>query len=241
MEWYYASEGKQFGPISDADFRNLVTAGRITPNTLVWREGMPNWQAFSTAQSGAVADAPGSLSLCVECGKPFAPEDMVQYGAVRVCAACKPIFFQKLKQGADVQHAFVYAGFWIRVVAQFIDGVIMWFVNMATNALLGLANDGSSSVSMIIGFMMVFLNFGLGAAYEVWFLGKFGATPGKMALGLKVIRPDGEKITYLRALARHLAEILSGLILCIGYIMVAFDEEKRALHDRICDTRVIKV
>ncbi|HET6371045.1 MAG TPA: RDD family protein, partial [Nitrospiria bacterium] len=42
------------------------------------------------------------------------------------------------------------------------------------------------------------------------------------------------------ACGRYFAEILSGIILCIGYIMAAFDDEKRALHDRICGTRVIK-
>ena len=75
----------------------------------------------------------------------------------------------------------------------------------------------------------------------MFFLGKFGATPGKMACKLKVVRPDGERISYARALGRHFAEMLSGIILYIGYIMAAFDEEKRTLHDRICDTRVIKV
>jgi len=48
------------------------------------------------------------------------------------------------------------------------------------------------------------------------------------------------KVTYLRAFARHFAEFLSGIILGIGYLMVAFDREKRALHDHICNTRVIK-
>jgi uncharacterized RDD family membrane protein YckC len=70
-------------------------------------------------------------------------------------------------------------------------------------------------------------------------VGKFAATPGKMACGLKVIMSDGSQVTYWRALGRHFAKVLSVLILYIGYIMVAFDEEKRGLHDRICDTRVI--
>ena len=71
-------------------------------------------------------------------------------------------------------------------------------------------------------------------------MGRFGATPGKMACGLKVVMADGGKVTYLRALGRAFSEILSGIILYIGYIMAGFDDEKRALHDRICDTRVIK-
>ena len=83
-------------------------------------------------------------------------------------------------------------------------------------------------------------NIGLGVVYTTYFLGKYAATPGKMACGLKVVTSDGEKVSYARALGRHFAEWLNVFTLWIGYIMAAFDEEKRTLHDRICDTRVIK-
>ncbi len=59
-------------------------------------------------------------------------------------------------------------------------------------------------------------------------------------MGLRIVRSDGSRVSYLRALGRHFAEFISALILYIGYIMVAFDSEKRALHDHICDTRVIQ-
>jgi uncharacterized RDD family membrane protein YckC len=62
-----------------------------------------------------------------------------------------------------------------------------------------------------------------------------------MALGLKVIRADGGPISAGLALGRYLAQILSALIFGIGYIIAGFDSEKRSLHDRICDTRVIYV
>ena len=75
--------------------------------------------------------------------------------------------------------------------------------------------------------------------YEVFFIGKFGATPGKMALKIKVINADGSKVGYLKAVGRYFAKLLSAIILGIGYFMAAFDDEKRALHDRICNTRVI--
>ena len=62
-----------------------------------------------------------------------------------------------------------------------------------------------------------------------------------MALGLRIVRADGSSLTYGRATGRFFADYLSNLILFIGYIMAAFDDEKRTLHDRICDTRVVKV
>ena len=89
-------------------------------------------------------------------------------------------------------------------------------------------------------FFGFFLSIGLMIFYTTYFVGKYGATPGKMICKLKIIRPDGTELTYMRAFGRFFGEWLSSMILYIGYIMVGFDKEKRALHDMICDTRVIK-
>jgi uncharacterized RDD family membrane protein YckC len=61
-----------------------------------------------------------------------------------------------------------------------------------------------------------------------------------MALGLKVVRPGGGPITPGRAAGRYFSKMVSSMTLMIGYIIAGFDSEKRALHDMICDTRVIK-
>ena len=53
-------------------------------------------------------------------------------------------------------------------------------------------------------------------------------------------RPGALRSGTIRAIGRYFAAMLSSLILCIGYLLIAFDAEKRALHDMICDTRVIK-
>ena len=68
----------------------------------------------------------------------------------------------------------------------------------------------------------------------------WATTIGKRAVGLYVLRPDGSKLGPGRAFARYWAPILSALILFIGFLMVAFREDKRALHDLICDTVVVK-
>ena len=80
----------------------------------------------------------------------------------------------------------------------------------------------------------------LSALYESLFIAYLAATPGKLAVGLKVIRSNGAPVAIGRAFGRHFAKYLSGMILAIGYIMAGFDAEKRALHDMICDTRVVK-
>ena len=58
-------------------------------------------------------------------------------------------------------------------------------------------------------------------------------------MGLVVTDLDGRRISPLRAIGRYFAKILSGIILFIGYIMVAFTDRKQGLHDMICSTLVV--
>jgi uncharacterized RDD family membrane protein YckC len=178
---------------------------------------------------------------CSVCGIVFPDSDLIQYGDARICASCKPAFFQKLKEGAVLPIGFNYAGFWKRFGAVFIDGIIFQIMNFSMLFALGLKfiaieqKPEEMSLRIILAIVQYIIIFG----YEVFFIGKFGATLGKMALGVKVVNADGSKVGYLKSAGRFFAKILSGIILCIGYLMAAFDDEKRALHDRICNTRVI--
>ena len=68
-----------------------------------------------------------------------------------------------------------------------------------------------------------------------------GATVGKMAMGLRVVTGSGQRLSFMNATGRYFAKILSAIILCIGFIMIAFTDKKRGLHDMIAGTLVIKV
>jgi uncharacterized RDD family membrane protein YckC len=61
-----------------------------------------------------------------------------------------------------------------------------------------------------------------------------------MAMGLRVVDEQGNRISFGRATGRFFAKFVSGIILLLGYIMVAFTERKRALHDMMAGTLVIK-
>lgn len=253
MTWFYVENGKQAGPVDEAQLDEFARGGKIQAETLVWREGMAAWQSYAEARGGASAAPnmppmsapPVSGVVCAECGRLFAPEDTIQYGDARVCAACKPLFVQKLAEGGQIAGVMNYAGFWIRFGAVFIDGLLLWVVNFA----IGLAFGGSLSQSMgaqptaAIGtqFFLMALSFAIGISYEVFFIGKYGATLGKKACKIKVVTAEGAPVTYARAFGRYFAKIVSGLTCAIGYIMAGFDDQKRALHDRICNTRVILV
>ena len=74
-------------------------------------------------------------------------------------------------------------------------------------------------------------------AYETIMLQRYGATLGKMLLGLTVVH-DGLRLSWQRALGRGLARQLSGMICFIGYLIAAVDSKNKALHDHICQTSV---
>jgi uncharacterized RDD family membrane protein YckC/ribosomal protein S27AE len=240
MEWFYVEQDQRKGPVSEADLAELARIGKINSSTLVWKEGWPEWRKFGEANIGTVAAVGPDRTVCVECGKVFPTSEMIQYEDSWVCGNCKPIFFQKIREGVSAPRDLTYAGFWIRAGAKILDGIILQVVNIPVRILLsGMSHDPHTQIRM--SFLVIGLSTALNLGYAVFFLGKFGATPGKMALRLRVVTPDGGKISYGRAFGRFFAELLSSIILCIGYIMAAFDDEKRALHDRICNTRVIRL
>ena len=76
--------------------------------------------------------------------------------------------------------------------------------------------------------------------YLLFFWSLFSATPGKMVLGLKIVSADGQRLTVWKALVRLLGYLASALPLGIGFIMVAFDLNKRGFHDRIAGTYVMR-
>ena len=139
------------------------------------------------------------------------------------------------------------AGFWIRVVATLVDAVVLTVLQVILSFLLGLVTsgfNGGMTEQGMVALSLVYSLFGtmLSMAYYVTFTGHGGQTPGKMAVRVKVIRTDGADITYGRAFFREvLGKFVSGVLLCIGYIMVAFDSQKQGLHDKIADTYVIKL
>lgn len=133
------------------------------------------------------------------------------------------------------------AGFWMRVVATMLDALLVFVLQFVLGFLLAAAGVAAGFGEEISGLIMLF-GYLLSFAYYIVFTGYCGQTPGKMALRIKVIRTNGSQISYGRAAFREVvAKFISGIILGIGYLMVAFDEQKQGLHDRMSDTYVIKL
>jgi uncharacterized RDD family membrane protein YckC len=180
---------------------------------------------------------------------------MVSIGAATVCAQCKPLYMQRVREGGQAIGVRRYAGFWIRFVALIIDGIILGVVGtiitLPLRLMLGFSavtvaqtQDPSQALAMLPAILgaaglSILVNVILGVAYEAYFVSAKGGTIGKLALGLQIIRLDGSRLSMGQAAGRFFARWLSAVILYIGFIMAGFDPEKRALHDRICNTLVI--
>lgn len=186
-----------------------------------------------------------TVLACSQCGRSLAPSELVHIAGSWVCVNCKPAFLSRMMASGAAPSALHYGGFWIRAGARLIDGIILvtaqaciaLFFFGAFGAQFSPSVTRSASMGLRLGFQ--FVSYAIAIVYEAAFLHYRGATPGKMALGLKVIRSDGGPLGWGVSVGRYFMNIVSGMILLIGYIMVAFDDEKRALHDRVCDTRVI--
>lgn len=195
------------------------------------------------------------LLACSQCGRTFAHSDVVQIAGNWVCGSCKPVFLSRvMAAGAAVAGPFGwhYGGFWIRFGARFIDNFVLMapIVILAAVFIPNLLRAGSQpSNGMFALFGLTFIAVGFLAMifYEVLMLKHWGATIGKMACGLKVVRSDGRSLGWGVSFGRFFmwnvvtsgVPYLNLVLMLVSGIMAGTDVEKRALHDRVCDTRVI--
>ena len=154
-----------------------------------------------------------------------------------------------------------YAGFWRRFAAAIIDSfwlgllsylplkhevypVIETSGTIVQTILTSHSFKESDSISIPIDstFIITILLFGLvyKLYYTLWESSKFQATPGKIALAIKVEDVDGKRLTFIKALARNMAKFVSSMFFCIGYMMVGWDAKKQALHDKLANTVVVR-
>jgi uncharacterized RDD family membrane protein YckC len=164
-----------------------------------------------------------------------------------IAASVKPLVASAAppeETAASAAPSFVDAGFGFRFAAAMMD--ILIYAALFFVILIPLT--GSFFISETVEPGQVFARFeagflfllGLHLGYQTFFVGKYGDTPGKMIFHLKVVREDGKSLTYRHAFKRGLGELLTGITLGMGYLWAVKDGEKRALHDRLCATWVIK-
>lgn len=136
-----------------------------------------------------------------------------------------------------------YAGLVTRTIAFAIDIAIIDAAALVTGGIVALGlsalklPDDVKTVLVAVGAALALV---WGVGYFAWFWSATGQTPGDRVLGLQVIRADnGRPIPMKRAIVRVGALVLSAIPFCAGFVMILFDDRRRALHDRLVRTVVV--
>ncbi len=120
-------------------------------------------------------------------------------------------------------------GFWLRGGAYMIDGLLLAVPSLIAIVLLPAPLRPIAQLIVPLTYFTV--------VPVLW----DGRTLGKVAAGLAIVREDGAPLGYLAAFLRWLGYLVNTFTLCIGFIVAAFTENKRGLHDYIAGTRVLQV
>ncbi|EQC50661.1 RDD family protein [Bacteriovorax sp. DB6_IX] len=148
------------------------------------------------------------------------------------------------------------AGFGVRALALIVDGIVLSVIQTPLSVINGLitASLGATQqqgqvapemaiMAILSTIITMLISMTVGVIYGGYFLSKKGATPGKMLLGLKVINTEtGKNMTFWKAAMREtLGKTLSTIFFAIGYLMAAFRDDKKTMHDLLCSSQVLKV
>lgn len=259
MQWYYAIDGQRLGPVPHAELERLVQSGTVKGDTLLWRQGLDQWKTLAEVRERDPA-------MFAEVPPPL-PEMGAEHHETSVEATpdvvrrASGLSFDEKPAAPEV---LIYAGFWRRAGAFLVDTILWLFVwHILSNIVVLLvspemvklaekiaASGGGMAYKPTPEEMVQLLRFsGLmmvigviwAVVYDVIFLRRFSATPGKMLFGLRVVQANGEPVGFVRIVGRSFAKMIAGFpTLFIGFLIVAVDDQKRGLHDFFCNTRVVK-
>lgn len=250
-EWYFADGQERQGPLTADEMRLRFQRAQISLTTLVWREGFAQWKPLSEAVdelqlqnlSSAAENLGSGFDLrgdytAIDNGTAPLPGTGGGTHSPYTAPTAGGYAGSVVVSGGNV----VYAGFWKRFASYFLDSIVVGVINIPVSLIFnGIgAVSGNETLAVVMSLLAMVASLGVGIAYYAGFHASAGgATLGKMAVGIKVVRGNGERLTLGRGVGRYFGFILSSLTLMIGFIMAAFTERKQALHDMICDTVVV--
>jgi uncharacterized RDD family membrane protein YckC len=169
-------------------------------------------------------------------------------GPVIPAAPVEPASYEPMVR--DVTHEYTsYAGFWIRVLALFIDNIIISFALIPFNVVMQMSSFSAAAQGEPpkIPNLSVLLLYGVVVLVVYWLYFALQessskmSTVGKRVCGLVVTDLQGAQISFGKATLRYLLSNVSYLTLWIGFLMAAATEKKQTLHDILAGTVVIKV
>ncbi len=191
IQWYYFSEGQQIGPIGEPELLNLIEAGAITPETLVWKEGLEQWTPAGEIQGLIPSDS--------------LPEQSFQhYAFPETVTDTSPPVDKGQAKAHKAQVKAQKAQTWNRYWARLIDFCAICFCGGFIIAIL--FPSGIAMSDALFGVIMLFVYIFIEAAM----LSSWGTTPGKALLLICLRKDDGSKLLYGEALNRSFKVWLKG-------------------------------
>ena len=172
MQWYYAEGQERKGPFAEEEFQRLVQQGVVTRQTLVWREGMANWEPYSGPPLPAPLVVPGSTSrenvTCTGCGGIFPKSEVVPLASGVYCATCKTAALQKLKEGVvsstgaeEIRRQYLKHEASVKSIGSlyFVSGAIFTLVGIMAVVAVGSAN--ARGLDAVPAMVLIALSAGL--------------------------------------------------------------------------------
>jgi uncharacterized RDD family membrane protein YckC len=179
--WWYAGASGRMGPVPENELIGLVQRGVVSGATLVWREGMANWQAMATQPQFIALFAPGAPAMAT--APSIAP--MGQKPAT---------WYRYFARSIDMT---------------VIIFVVIFVVVLGVSIVLAAAGQGEAA-GVFIGLMTIAAFLAL-PVFEAILAKLFGNTPGKALFGLKPVRADGQPMTFGNLIGRNYRAYFFGM------------------------------
>lgn len=235
--WYLSGETEALGPYPGSAIRDMIERGSVDRLTNVAMVGAKEWIAL-----GDVPYFASFLRAVVRTG------GNVSAGGGEADAARSEI---------------AYAGFWIRLLACIVDGTLLAVTLMFGDVILAVAfavtmmlSHGPSAFAgeistiawnilflaslAILRIPFALLNLIIIFLYPIYFVrGRWQASPGKRLFGIHLHRVRGGRVSGWLALGRYFGYVLSAIPVGVGFLMIGWNSQKKALHDIVCGTRVV--
>jgi uncharacterized RDD family membrane protein YckC len=149
----------------------------------------------------------------------------------------------------------VYAGMGKRLAAAILDGLIGCVAMIPGFIIIGIATAGAVSSAgpqgrmsdeagiafggaLFLGYLVIFIGAAAVWFYNVYLLGRDGASLGKRWMKIKVLDPNGQPIGFGKAFLRELVKQILGSLCFLLYLWPLFDDQKQGLHDKVFGTHV---
>jgi len=168
-------------------------------------------------------------------------------GESRFCSRCGTGLPAARAPEQDLAGKSAYGGFWRRVAAALLDGIVVQLISAIFGFVVGILIFVFSpapfeqtsavlptSIALPAGIAIAWLYFALMES------SRRQATLGKRTMGVAVTDLDGERFSFWRASARHFAKFISIATLFIGFVLAAFTARKQALHDLLARSLVVR-